>query len=63
MQEKVYLHTFPANECDALAMLYIQNQDLSGITPEQLYEKYQEARETICKHKKLCNDRKLGLIK
>ena len=59
----VTLRTFPKNECEALAMLYIQNQDLSGLTPEQLFEKYQETYEKICKHRKLCNEHKLGLSK
>ena len=59
----VTLRTFPKNECDALAMLYIQNQDLSELTPEQLFEKYQEAYDKICEHRKLCRDRKNGLIK
>lgn len=59
----VTLRTFPKNECEALAILYIQNQDLSELTPEQLFEKYQETYEKICKHRKLCNDRKLGLTK
>lgn len=63
MQEKVYLHTFPANECDALAMLYIQNQDLSGVTPEELLEKYQETYNQICAHNKVCKERRTGLRK
>ena len=30
------LYTFPSNQQEALAMLYLQNQDLSGLTPAQL---------------------------
>jgi len=30
-----------------LAMLWLQNQDLSGITPEELFKKYQEAYKAI----------------
>lgn len=63
MQEKAYLRAFPTSECGALAMLYIQNQDLSGLTPEQLFEKYQEAYDKISEHRKLYRDRKSGLIK
>lgn len=63
MQEKIYFHTFPAGECEALAMLYIQNQDLSGITPEELLEKYQEAYSRICAHNKVCKERRMGMRK
>lgn len=31
--------TFPTN-VEELAMLFLQNQDLSGLTPEQLADKY-----------------------
>lgn len=63
MANDIFLKTFPKNECEALAMLYIQNQDLSGLTPEQLLEKYQETYDKISEHRKLCRDRKSGLIK
>jgi hypothetical protein len=32
--------TFPANRCEALAMLYLQGQDVSGMTPEELADAY-----------------------
>ena len=35
--------TFPASKFEALALLYIQKQDLSGITPEQLLDMYEDA--------------------
>lgn len=31
---------FPKDRCEALAMLYLQNQDLKGLTPSQIQEKY-----------------------
>lgn len=31
---------FPSNEYEALAMLYIQNQDLSHMTPQELWDLY-----------------------
>lgn len=34
---------FPKNDLEALAMLYLQNQDLSEFTPGQILEKYKEA--------------------
>lgn len=39
--------TFPDSATEALAMLYVQNQDLSGITPESLLDMYQEAYQRI----------------
>lgn len=34
--------TFPDSKLEALAMLYLQNQDLSGLTPEELLDKYDD---------------------
>lgn len=44
--------TFPHSEVEALAMLYVQNQDLSGVTPEELLDKYQDAYEKIKAHRR-----------
>lgn len=41
------LYTFPADACEALAMLYVQRQDLTGQTPESLYGMYMDALERI----------------
>lgn len=41
--DNVELNTFPASKLEALALLYIQKQDLSGITPEQLLDMYEDA--------------------
>lgn len=35
--------TFPHDECEALAMLYVQTQDLSNYTPEQILALYDKA--------------------
>lgn len=43
MNDKVDLDTFPGNATEALAMLYVQNQDLHGVSPEQLQTMYYEA--------------------
>lgn len=43
--------TFPSNETQAIAMLYVQSQDLSGLTPTQIYDKYRKAYEEIRKYK------------
>lgn len=38
---------FPANEVEFLAMLYMQNQDLTGQSPVDLLEVYQNTKKTI----------------
>lgn len=43
MSDKVNLSTFPSSRVSALAMLYLQNQDLSNVTPEEIVDKYNEA--------------------
>lgn len=50
--DEVKLFSFPSNECEALAMLYVQNQDLTDVTPEELLDKYQDAYEKIKAHRK-----------
>ena len=46
------LSSFPDNKYEALAMLYIQCQDLSGLTPEQLFDMYQETYDKIRAYEK-----------
>lgn len=46
------LSTFPDNRTEALAMLYVQHQDLSELTPEQLLDLYYEAYDKIRAHEK-----------
>lgn len=41
------LRTFPETVTEALAMLYVQSQDLSGVTPEGLFDMYQDAYQKI----------------
>lgn len=41
--------TFPSNRSEALAMLYLKNQDLSSISPEELVHKYLEVKKAIDK--------------
>ena len=33
---------FPANSAEALAMLYLQNQDIKALSPEQLADLYDD---------------------
>lgn len=47
MSENVTFNTFPHNKVEALAMLYLQNQDLSKVTPEELLNLYVDTYEEI----------------
>ncbi len=40
MSDTVDLNTFPKNHCESLAILYLQNQDLSGKSPQEICEMY-----------------------
>lgn len=55
---KVSLSTFPSNRFDALTILYMQNQDLSSKTPEDLANMYEEVRDRIHKEFDAILDRK-----
>lgn len=46
------LRTFPDGKIEALTMLYLQNQDLSGLTPEEILDKYDDTYEKIKAHNK-----------
>lgn len=41
------VNVFPANEAEFLTMLYIQHQDLNGLSPEELADRYLNARTAI----------------
>ncbi len=43
MADTIPSPVFPSNKFEALAMLYLQQQNLSGLTPEQVLDKYQDA--------------------
>jgi hypothetical protein len=49
MSNESSLNTFPSTKAEALTMLYLQNQDLSDITPEELAKKYSEVLSEIRK--------------
>lgn len=46
--DKVSLNTFPSCKQEALAIAYVQAQDLSGKTPEELAAMYDDAYSRIC---------------
>lgn len=52
MADNTHPETFPANKLEALAMLYMQHQNLSGLTPEQVLDKYQDAYAKIRDHER-----------
>jgi len=43
LPNEVKLATFPDDAIEALALIYVQNQDLSGKSPEDLLTMYYEA--------------------
>ena len=43
MSDSVNFHAFPRCREEALAMLFLQNQDLSGLTPTQIQEEFWKA--------------------
>lgn len=42
MADNTHLESFPTNKFEALAILYLQHQNLSGVSPEQLLDWYQD---------------------
>lgn len=47
MSENVTFNVFPKTKNEALTMLYLQNQDLSNVTPEELLNLYVDTYEEI----------------
>ncbi len=50
MATEIKLSIFSENKFNALTMLYLQKQDLSNLTPEQLLDKYDETYNRIRIH-------------
>lgn len=44
--------SFPSNSYEAIAMLYVKNQDISEKTPEELYRLFMETQNRIYKYAK-----------
>ncbi len=51
MAETINSSGFPCTAEEAIALLYVQNQDLSGKSPAEIYTLYQEAYYKIRKDK------------
>ena len=57
MPGDITLNTFPSSYAEALALLYVQRQDLAGKSPEEIHTMYQEAYYAIRKdHHRKWND-------
>ena len=52
------LKTFPSNVAEAIALLHIQNQNLSGKSPVEIYRMYQVALDKIYETQKADLDAK-----
>lgn len=48
--DSVNLNTFPSNRYEALTFLYLQSQDISSLSPEELIEKYYDVYRKIHSH-------------
>lgn len=59
MSDSINLSTFPSNKIDALTLLYLEQQNLSDLTPEELVDKYIEVHNKILdKFKTSRNDKR-----
>ncbi|MDF2590284.1 MAG: hypothetical protein K0S41_4127 [Anaerocolumna sp.] len=47
MSESITLNTFPSGKASALTMLFLEKQNLSSMTPEELADKYSEIYDRI----------------
>ena len=52
MSDTINISSFPGDKYEALAMLHVQSQDVSGFSPEQLLDAYQESYDRIRSHAK-----------
>lgn len=48
---------FPKNKHEALAFLYLKNQDLSGKTPEQIFDIFENVLKSLIAYSKTKNYR------
>lgn len=58
MSNDVSLSTFPSGKLQGLAMLYLNNQDLSQLSPAQIAEKYEQAISEINDYYRQLNQKK-----
>lgn len=48
MSNNTNFSTFPKNKIEALTMLYLENQDLSNLKPEEVLSMYNDVYDKIC---------------
>ena len=53
MADNTHVEFFPTNKFEALAMLYMQQQNLSGLSPEQVLDKYQDVYARMRDHERV----------
>lgn len=58
---EIKLDTFPGTKAEALAMLYVQNQDLTGKTPAQIAALYDAAYKEIRQYIKDKNNQRYNM--
>lgn len=46
--DEIMLNAFPKNKAEALAMLYVQSQDITDLSPTALLAMYDTAYDEIC---------------
>lgn len=61
MDSEFNFSTFPASKLEALAFLYLKNQDISQLSPEELLEKYNETYEKLREHNKVLRNQQMSM--
>lgn len=56
------LKGFPSTSVEALAYLYVQNQDISDLSPSELFDLYQKAKHEIEAHKDANTDFSVAVL-
>lgn len=46
----ITLRSFPANKYEYIISLYLENQDLTDLTPVEILEKYDQAKNELDEH-------------
>jgi hypothetical protein len=60
MSNNIHFSSFPVNELQALAILYVQNQDLTGKSPTDIYNLYRTTYDEMCNEKEKQRQAKLS---
>lgn len=60
MSDNIHFSSLPVNELQALAILYVQNQDLTGKSPTDIYNLYRTTYDEMCNEKEKQRQAKLS---